>query len=274
MMQNLESLHGAANDEPLEVKVGALLRARGLTLALAESCTGGLIGNLITDVPGSSAYFLGSAVTYAYRAKEVVLGVRHETLARYGAVSAETAREMAQGARRLFGADIAVAVTGIAGPTGGLPDKPVGLVYLHLSADDAEIGERHIWDADRLGNKRRSAEAALALILRYLGQPIEQHDHAGTARGGKMTLPEFVGEPILVQARFLPDGQVQPTAFIWRGRTRYIAEIGRQWQEEADGISWRCYLVHTPTAETFELRLAPGEGRWMLMRAWPRPDVA
>jgi PncC family amidohydrolase len=149
-------------------QVGRLLVRRGLTLALAESCTGGLIGDLITDVPGSSDYFLGSAVCYAYSAKENILGVRHETLAAHGAVSAETAAEMAQGARRLFAADLAVAVTGIAGPGGGTPTKPVGLVHLHLSAADAEIGERHVWSADRRGNKWLSAIAALELVMRYL----------------------------------------------------------------------------------------------------------
>lgn len=155
---------------PLAVELGRLLRARGLTLALAESCTGGLIGNLITDVPGSSDYFLGSAVTYAYSAKENILGVRHETLMAYGAVSAETAAEMAQGARRLFGADIAASVTGIAGPGGGMPNKPVGLIHIHLSAADAEIGERHVWDSDRMGNKQLSVEAVLRLVIRYLGE--------------------------------------------------------------------------------------------------------
>lgn len=147
---------------------GQLLGARGLTLALAESCTGGLIGHLVTDVPGSSGYFLGSAVCYAYSAKENILGVRHETLLTHGAVSAETAAEMAQGARRLFGADVAVSVTGIAGPGGGLPNKPVGLVHIHLSAADAEIGERHVWGADRAGNKRLSAEAVLRLVIGYV----------------------------------------------------------------------------------------------------------
>jgi len=155
---------------PLAVTLGLRLNARGRTLALAESCTGGLIGSLITDVPGSSDYFLGSAVTYAYSAKENILGVRHETLLTHGAVSAETAREMAQGARRVFGADIAVSVTGIAGPGGGLPDKPVGLVHIHLSATDAEFGERYVWDSDRAGNKWLSAEAALRLVIRYLGE--------------------------------------------------------------------------------------------------------
>jgi PncC family amidohydrolase len=152
----------------LAARVGQLLRERHLTLALAESCTGGLLGSLITDVPGSSDYFIGGAVAYAYSAKESLLGVRPETLAEYGAVSPQAAEQMAQGARRLFGADIAIAVTGIAGPTGAQPGKPVGLVYLHLSAPDAEIGERHIWDADRVGNKRLSASAALRMLEGYV----------------------------------------------------------------------------------------------------------
>ncbi len=83
-----------------------------------------------------------------------------------------------------------------------------------------------------------------------------------------MSAPQFIVEPVLVQARFLPDGAVQPTAFIWRDRTRYIGDWGRQWQEEADGIVWRCYLVRTPASETFELRYAPAEGKWVLWRAW------
>jgi len=158
----------APQPHPLAVELGRPLRARGLTLALAESCTGGLIGDLITDVPGSSDYFLGSAVTYAYRAKEHLLGVQHETLLAHGAVSAEIAAEMAQGARRVFGADIAVSVTGIAGPGGGMPGKPVGLAHIHLSAAGAEIDERHVWDSDRIGNKRLSAGAALRLLVRHL----------------------------------------------------------------------------------------------------------
>jgi PncC family amidohydrolase len=158
----------ARQPHPLAVALGRHLHARGLMLALAESCTGGLIGDLITDVPGSSDYFLGSAVTYAYSAKENLLGVRHETLLAYGAVSAEVAAEMAQGARRVFGADVAVSVTGIAGPGGSIPGKPVGLVHIHLSAPDAEIGERHVWDADRMENKLLSAEAVMQLVIGYL----------------------------------------------------------------------------------------------------------
>jgi len=158
----------AHQPNPLAIELGRLLSARGLTLALAESCTGGLIGSLITDVAGSSDYFLGSAVTYANSAKQNLLGVRPETLLAHGAVSAETAAEMAQGARRIFGAAIAASVTGIAGPGGGVPDKPVGLVYIHLSSADAEISERHVWDSDRMGNKLLSAEAVLRLVVRYL----------------------------------------------------------------------------------------------------------
>ncbi len=154
--------------EPLEIQVGKLLAARNLTLAVAESCTGGLVGHRLTEVPGSSAYFLGGVVAYAYEAKERLLGVRHATLYDHGAVSAETALEMARGARRVLGADVGLSVTGIAGPGGGLPDKPVGLTYIALSARDGERSERHVWDGDRSGNKARSAEAALLLLCKYL----------------------------------------------------------------------------------------------------------
>src|SRR5262249_10219131 len=116
------------DDETLEGVVGALLRASGQTLALAEACTGGLLAARLTEIAGSSDYFLGSAVTYANSAKAELVGVDPATLERFGAVSEETAREMALGARRRFGATIGIAVTGIAGPGGGSPEKPVGTV--------------------------------------------------------------------------------------------------------------------------------------------------
>ena len=156
-------------DEPLERTVGQSLRQRGLKLAVAESCTGGLIGHLITNVPGSSAYYLGSITAYAYDAKEALLGVRHNTLYTHGAVSRETALEMARGIRRVLQADIGLAVTGIAGPGGGTPEKPVGLVYISLVAPDGEWVERHVWTGSRLANKAASAEAALELVQQYLG---------------------------------------------------------------------------------------------------------
>ena len=117
-------------------------------------------------MPGSSEYYLGSVT--AYEAKEILLGVRHETLYRYGAVSEETAWEMARGIRWVLHADLGLAVTGIAGPTGGTPDKPVGLVYIALSAPDGEWVERHVWKGSRQANKAASAGAALDLVRRYL----------------------------------------------------------------------------------------------------------
>jgi PncC family amidohydrolase len=157
--------------ETLEDQVGKLLMAKQMTLALAESCTGGLVGHRLTNVPGSSAYFLGGIIAYSYDAKERLLDVRHNTLYEHGAVSGETAVEMARGARQALGADIGVSVTGIAGPGGGLPGKPVGLVYIALSARDAERVERFVWMGDREENKLRSAEAALEMLKAYLETP-------------------------------------------------------------------------------------------------------
>jgi PncC family amidohydrolase len=152
----------------LETQIGNLLSQQHFTLATAESCTGGLIGHRLTNVPGSSAYFLGGIVAYAYEAKEHLLGVHHNTLYDHGAVSRETAIEMARGARRVFGADLAVAVTGIAGPGGGLPNKPVGLTWIALSTRDGETAQQFVWDKDRESNKAASAEAALQMVWDYL----------------------------------------------------------------------------------------------------------
>jgi PncC family amidohydrolase len=158
----------ALGKDTLEVVVGRLLRQRGMTLAAAESCTGGLIGHRITNVPGSSAYYKGSITAYSYDVKELVLHVQHDTLHRHGAVSEQTAREMACGVRRAFRADIGLAVTGIAGPGGGMPGKPVGLVYIALATPGDEWVKRHLWDGNRQENKEYSAEAALGLLHRYL----------------------------------------------------------------------------------------------------------
>ena len=155
-------------EDSLEVVVGKLLGQREMTLAVAESCTGGLVGHRITNVPGSSAYYEGSITAYSYNIKELMLHVQHDTLDRYGAVSEQTAREMAVGVRCAFQADIGLAVTGVAGPGGGTPEKPVGLVYVALAAPDGEWVERCMWGGDRLENKEQSAEAALDLLHRYL----------------------------------------------------------------------------------------------------------
>jgi PncC family amidohydrolase len=155
----------------LEDDIGQLLQSRRLTLAVAESCTGGLIGHRLTNVPGSSAYFLGGVVAYSYDTKERLLSVAHTTLYDHGAVSEAVAREMARGARRTLGADIGIAVTGIAGPGGGMPGKPVGLTWVALSARDFERAERFIWQGDREANKAQSAEAALRMLKDYLDSP-------------------------------------------------------------------------------------------------------
>jgi PncC family amidohydrolase len=159
---------------PAEI-VGPLLRARGATVVTAESCTGGLIGSLLTDVSGSSDYYLGGVISYSNEVKRDVLGVQAETLATVGAVSRETALQMARGVRRLLRADYALAVTGIAGPTGGTPTKPVGLAYIALVGPDVEWCERHVWDGDRVDNKRRTAQRALRMLIEHL--------EAGEGRG-------------------------------------------------------------------------------------------
>jgi PncC family amidohydrolase len=164
----LELMPMSPTEDDLEITVGRLLRERGLTLAVSESCTGGLVSHRITNVPGSSDYYRGAITAYACDVKETLLHVRSETLADYGAVSEQTAREMAAGVRHALRADVGVSVTGIAGPTGGTPEKPVGLVYVALVTPDGGWVERHVWAGDRRENKAQSADAALDLLRRYL----------------------------------------------------------------------------------------------------------
>ncbi len=153
-------------NEPIEARIGHALRAKGWTICTAESCTGGLIAHRLTNIPGSSEYVLGGVVAYANRIKQALLHVRQGTLIAYGAVSEQTASEMAVGARELFGADIAVSVTGIAGPGGGSAEKPVGLTYIGVATPDGGVVvQRHVWEGDRETIKNASAEAALRLVL-------------------------------------------------------------------------------------------------------------
>jgi PncC family amidohydrolase len=152
-------------------RVGRLFREGGLHLATAESCTGGLVAHLITEVPGSSDYFAGGLVTYANDAKVALAEVPADALEAHGAVSAQVAKAMAEGTRRRLGVDVAVAVTGVAGPDGGTADKPVGLTYVAVADRDGTDVRRHLWDSDRSGNKRLSAAAALDLVLERIGSP-------------------------------------------------------------------------------------------------------
>jgi PncC family amidohydrolase len=152
----------------LEEILREYMHARGLTLATAESCTGGMVSDRITNVSGSSEYFPGGIVAYAYEAKVSLLGVSWETLNAHGAVSEETVLEMARGARRIFNTDIGISVSGIAGPTGGLPGKPVGTTWFGLATNDGEWARHFVWDGDRLQNKHYSSEAALQFVVDYL----------------------------------------------------------------------------------------------------------
>ncbi len=157
-----------SSDVSLEAQIGPLIRDLGLKLVTAESCTGGLIASRITNVPGSSDYFLGGIVAYAYEAKVALLNVSWDTLKAYGAVSQETVLEMARGARNALGADLAISVSGIAGPGGGLPDKPVGTTWFGLSAFNGEWAYLHQFDGDRLQNKAFAADTALNILVDYL----------------------------------------------------------------------------------------------------------
>ncbi len=151
-----------------EEKLGEILRTRGLTIAVAESCTGGLLGSRITDVHGASDYFRGGVIAYQNDVKKALLGVPETVLATVGAVSEETARAMAHGARVLLKSDIGVGITGIAGPGGGTPDKPVGLVYIGVEGPRGAQCRRFRWSGTRVENKASSAAAALELVLELI----------------------------------------------------------------------------------------------------------
>ncbi len=156
------------DERPIEEHVLALARARGLTLATAESETGGLVAARLTSVPGASEAFAGSVVAYSNELKQSQLGVPSELLAEHGAVSAESAAAMARGARERLAVDVAVAVTGIAGPGGGTPEKPVGLVYLHAEGPDGGLAREIDFPGDRASIRARSAVGALHLVRRLL----------------------------------------------------------------------------------------------------------
>ena len=155
-------------EHTVEAEIGALLQQHRLTLALAESATGGLVAARIVNVAGSSAYFKGGVVAYDNLVKESVLGVRGETLAPDGAVSEATAREMAEGVRKLMGADIGASDTGIAGPTGATPTKPVGLFYLGLATPDGARVQEYFFSGNRTEIRQQAAQRVLAMLRDYL----------------------------------------------------------------------------------------------------------
>jgi PncC family amidohydrolase len=158
----------------LEAEIARLIReyqaktGKSLTIGTVESATGGRIADRITNVPGSSDYFKGSVVAYSNEVKIALLGVKKATIENYGAVSEQTAREMARGGRKLLDVDICVSDTGIAGPSGGSLGKPVGLFYLGLAAEGESFSQKHIFPGNREGNKRDAAEGALNMLKQYL----------------------------------------------------------------------------------------------------------
>ncbi len=165
----LKDSYVAKGHKNLEEIVGALLRSMKLKLSVAESCTGGLLSKKITDIPGSSEYFTGGIVSYSNEVKESLLGVDRKTLLKYGAVSGNTAREMASEALKRFGSEIAVAITGIAGPGGGTPDKPVGTVYICLHGKNGKSWlVKKNFSGDRETIRIRSVNGALWMLFHYL----------------------------------------------------------------------------------------------------------
>jgi nicotinamide-nucleotide amidase len=164
-------LFAVDDDRPVEALVLESLREHGFRLATAESCTGGLVGARLTEVPGSSKVYVGGVIAYSDDVKRAEINVPAETLAAYGAVSAETAAAMARGARGRFGTEVAVAVTGIAGPDGGTAEKPVGLVYLHAEAPGDGAALRVVLPGDREAVRARATALALHMVRRLLVQP-------------------------------------------------------------------------------------------------------
>jgi nicotinamide-nucleotide amidase len=158
-----ENFYGFDNEQ-LERVLGRLLKERGFTLATAESCTGGTIAQMITSVPGSSEYYLGSVVAYANEIKETILGVRQESLLEYGAVSEEVVRQMAEGVRRVYGADYSIATSGIAGPDGGTPDKPVGTTWIAVASGDTTMAEVFQFGEHRGRNIQKASLTGLNML--------------------------------------------------------------------------------------------------------------
>ncbi|MBN8680176.1 MAG: competence/damage-inducible protein A [Chitinophagales bacterium] len=160
-------VYGEENDSLQEV-VGQILRRQGKQFGTAESCTGGYVAHMITLVPGSSDYFPGSVVSYSYEMKTKLLGVKPETLEHFGAVSEETVREMAEGARKTLGVDVSLAISGIAGPGGGTPDKPVGTVWMAVSDANRTIATKIIFGRDRAKNIQLTGVYALNMVRKFL----------------------------------------------------------------------------------------------------------
>jgi nicotinamide-nucleotide amidase len=261
-------------EESLEIVAGRLLDRKGLRLAVAESCTGGLIGHRMTNVPGSSEYFSGGVIAYANEVKSGLLGVRPDTLSRYGAVSEQAVLEMARGVRFLVNADLGLSVSGIAGPGGGTPEKPVGLVWIGLNADGFEQAAAYRFAGDRLEIKEQAAGAALQMLVDFIegvfGQdnPVAPADERGKGRpdAGVKSEERSQMDAIEVTVRFDALGKATPLQFSWRGLEYKVDSTGRRWEDEQG----QHILVMIPGGRVFEMLFSPAEQRWYLKRTGER----
>ncbi len=250
--------------DTLAQQLGQLLKARGQTVATAESCTGGLIGDRLTDVPGSSAYFLGGAIVYANSAKQRLLGVSQTTLQQHGAVSEAVAIEMAAGARRLFDADYALSATGVAGPDGGTPDKPVGLVYIGLAMREGAWARRHVWSGDRRDNKTQTVDAALTWLIEHLTESATAPIVAPVVPTPRaVSKHNALREPSEVEAMFAHNGKVRVLRFTWKGRSWPVVSQGRQ---RDTGGELRT-LVMTTRDRVYELLYERSTEKWFVTLA-------
>lgn len=254
--------------DTLESRVGKLLREFGWRLAVAESCTGGLISHRLTNVPGSSTYYTGGLVTYAYEAKVRMLGVRWDTLEAHGAVSREVVLEMARGAKKAMGADVGLAVSGIAGPGGGTPEKPVGTTWIGLSLPDEDLAWRYQWQGDRLQVKEQSAQEALRLLISRLERL--QKRSAGPEAGGEAATRSAEMDRVEVNARFDANGHVRPISLQVDGQNIPVESTGRRWQAD-DGLH---ILTMLPGGRVVELVFRAQEMKWYLRSLGPNRRAA
>jgi nicotinamide-nucleotide amidase len=227
----------------LEERIGKRLGKRGLKLAVAESCTGGLIGHRLTNVAGSSDYFLGGVMAYANEIKQHLLGVPYQTLVQYGAVSRETVIQMAIGVRRMMAAipgyerTLGLSVSGIAGPGGATPSKPVGLVWIGLSTPEGDQAWEHHFTGSRVNIKEQAAEQALQHLAEYLKEnPLQ---------------------PVRVVTRSSNDDL--PASFTWQGRMYNITDYGRRWND----VKGQHILVMTDDGQTFDL-IQTSDSGWLI----------
>ncbi len=207
---------------PIEVLLADQLNALRWQLALAESCTGGLVCHRLTNMPGSSDYFVGGVVAYSNEVKHRILSVPHETLTQYGAVSEQTVIEMARGAQSLFGVQTAISISGIAGPSGGSPQKPLGTVWIGVALPNQIQAFSYRFHGNRLQIKHQSAEMALWLLADLLGEHNPKSDFRRQIRARQPIAVAFSGEAVET---------LRLRAIYWREKWIAIESIGRRWQD-------------------------------------------